>query len=151
MEALVLETTLVLTPESSRRAFDLPFALERPAERLRIDFSYEPKRYADREDSLRLIAECLRGRGAKLEGRTAERYLPLVNLVTISLDCGTDYIGCAHRHDREQVHFIGAAASSPGFFPFAPRAGAYRVVVSAHCVLSPSCEVSLRVGARYSP
>ena len=123
-ERTVLDAGLSLTPSSSRGLVELPFALDSPAERLEIDFSYEPK---------------------FLEGRDGAS--PIPNLVTISLDYGEEYLGCAHRHAPVQRHSISAGGSSPGFHAAAVRAGGYRLVVSAHCVVTPACEVRVRVVA----
>ncbi|MDP3176383.1 MAG: hypothetical protein Q8M76_00680 [Spirochaetaceae bacterium] len=121
-ERTVLDAELALTPSSSRSSVELPFVLDSPAERLEIDFSYQPK---------------------FLEGR--EGASPIPNLVTISLDYGEEYLGCAHRHAPVQRHLIGAGGSSPGFHAAPVRAGGYRLVVSAHCVVTPACAVRVRV------
>lgn len=142
-----------LTPQDSRSSFEIPFRLDRDAERLEISFSYEPKEFADRKESLRMVAACLDRSGNDRTGAEEvtpqpESFLPLSNLITLSLDREGQYIGCAHRHDPVQFHRIGLEGSSPGFLTVPVLAGLWRLVVSVHCILNPLCRMRVSVVAR---
>jgi hypothetical protein len=74
-------------------------------------------------------------------------YLPVANLVTLSLDHDGIYVGCAHRHDPKQRHIISADFSSPGFLRYPARAGEWRAVINVHAVVSVATHYHLRVNA----
>ena len=74
-------------------------------------------------------------------------FLPLVNLVTLSVDAPDGYRGCAHRHDPVQTHVLRAEDSSPGFDDGAILAGSWRVVINVHAVVTSPCTYHLKVTA----
>ena len=49
-------------------------------------------------------------------GKYRKIYLPIKNLVTVSLDSSREYLGAAHRQSNKQEHIISPAFSSAGFF-----------------------------------
>ena len=59
-------------------------------------------------------------------------YLPVYNLVTLSLDDPAGYRGAAHRRATEQCHRLTAESASPGFLPGELRPGQWQ----AACVRS---------------
>ncbi|QQO09138.1 hypothetical protein [Breznakiella homolactica] len=74
-------------------------------------------------------------------------YLPVVNLITLSLDHDEIYVGCAHRHNPEQRHIVSADFSSPGFFRHSASAGVWRAVINVHAVVSDETVYHLTVNA----
>ena len=74
-----------------------------------------------------------------------EEVKPLVNLVTLSVDSPTHYVGAAHRHDPVQEHVIGPDESSYGFDPCEMEAGCWSLCLSVHAVVTPECRFELSV------
>ena len=64
-----------------------------------------------------------------------KQYLPLKNLVTLSLDDPAGYRGAAHRQDPRQIHTVGAAQSSYGFTNAPTQPGTWYLTLNVHCAL----------------
>jgi hypothetical protein len=110
--------------------------------------SYSPKILEDREKSRELIQGGLKKYvPAQFMGQYGdwEKFLPVVSLITLSIDYGDRYLGCAHRHAPEQRHIISAAFSSPGFFRHAAVQGPWRAVINIHAVVCDSVAYHLTV------
>ncbi len=149
MSQIVLETAGRLFPPDSATNIAFPFELSAPAQALRIEYSYEPKALAD--DTL---AEQLLEAGMEHCVEPQDRaqfpihsFLPLVNLVTLSVDAPDGYRGCAHRHDPVQTHVLRAEDSSPGFDDAPILAGRWQVVINVHAVVTSPCTYHLKVTA----
>lgn len=144
----ILERTILLKPDQSKTNVRIPFEVPQGLTEMTIEYSYSPKELADREKALRLIDEGME-RYATAEYRDhydpAENYLPVVNLVTLSLDGPDGYRGCAHRHAPVQIHRLSADEASPGFLPGAITAGSWEAVINVHAVVTEQCAVRLKV------
>ncbi|MCH5321645.1 MAG: hypothetical protein J1E36_07755 [Eubacterium sp.] len=117
--------------------FDVPKGLTA----LRIKYSYSPKILQDRERAVSIIKECFDKYGEELIGRPAD-YLPVKNLITLSVDgCGV-YRGAAHRQDDIQEHIISAGFTSPGFIKGTIDEGEWDIVLNVHSV---SCDVEYTI------
>lgn len=145
---LLFTAEKTLTPADSKThvafAFEVPAALAA----VELRFSYAPKRCEDRGLSRRLILEGLRRYGTAAAPGQALRwqdYLPVQNLLTLSLDTPSGYAGCAHRHNPVQRHTVAPGNCSPGFAVTSLEPGLWRAVVSAHCVATPQCVFALEV------
>lgn len=55
------------------------------------------------------------GKYGEVQEGNIENYLPIKNLVTVSLDSSREYLGAAHRQSNKQEHIISSAFSSAGF------------------------------------
>ena len=66
-------------------------------------------------------------------------YLPVKNLITLSLDENGKYRGAAHRQDDVQHHEISADFASNGFFKGKIEEGVWRIALNVHCC---ACKVS---------
>jgi hypothetical protein len=147
METLILAEG-ILTPSCSKSHISYLFNLEKNRDRLEILFSYEPKKLEDREKSKALIIEGIRNyvdfdQDRILEGW--ETYLPVQNLLTLSIDDSGQFRGCAHRQGAEQHLFIEKDNASPGLIPGNLTPGQWRVTISIHAVVSDSCKYKLHV------
>lgn len=74
-----------------------------------------------------------------------EKFLPLKNLVTLSLDDPDGYRGAAHRQAPTQEHRIAKDFASPGFYPGVIKPGSWRVVVNVHALITESCIGNLEI------
>ena len=72
--------------------FDVPENLDR----LIIKYSYSPKILENRERAVAVIRDCFDKYDETLVGKPAD-YLPVKNLITISVDENGKYRGAAHR------------------------------------------------------
>lgn len=74
-------------------------------------------------------------------------YLPLQNLLTLSVFAPDGYLGSAHRPAPFQRHRIAATGASRGFLPHPVTAGIWKAAINVHCVVTEQCRCSLRVCA----
>lgn len=145
---ILLETEKTLRPEDSRTNLVFGFDVPEGCARLCFDFSYSPKELADEALSKELIERALKKYAPEpyAAGYGGWRdYLPLVNLLTLSLDAPEGYRGCAHRHPPVQHHELTGDSASDGFTVGPLTPGAWRAVVNCHAVVTPECTVRLRV------
>lgn len=146
----VLHKAAVLTSFDTKRNISWYFELEEDAEFLDITYSYTPKKLEDKEKTEEKIMECL----LKDAPDTYEEYLPerekfapLVNLVTISLDGPDGYVGAAHRHPNVQSHRISSAFASVGFVKTRIKKGKWRLMLNIHAVVTDECAVVAEIKA----
>ena len=101
----VLETTVRVTPAQEKTNLVLPFALAEEARQLKIIYSYAPK-LLDGEAAAEAAENCLLRDAGEYRAQypAAETFLPLKNLITLSLDDPNGYRGAAHRQADSQVH-----------------------------------------------
>ncbi|MDR2046489.1 MAG: hypothetical protein LBP79_01060 [Clostridiales bacterium] len=127
----VLKKTLFIDGDCSH--FRLPFTVGRGIARLEIDFSYSPKCVADEGYSRGLLFECFEKGG--FGGPETDGFLPLKNLVTLSVDAPSgECAGNAHRHDERQKIVISENGGSPGFYAVKIAEGEWSAVLSAFFV-----------------
>ncbi len=144
----IFNTVVTLRPEDSKTNISVDFQLDRNFAGLKISCSYQPKNIEDVELAEALINEALE-KYVPSQHREKwggwERYLPLTNLVTLSLDYEGSYLGCAHRHSNEQVHYISELFSSPGFIKSKAAKGRWQAVINVHSVSSPTVPYSISI------
>ncbi|WP_046214548.1 hypothetical protein [Paenibacillus wulumuqiensis] len=122
------------------------FQLDQPVDTLRIEFRYDPKKLDDMETSKKLIEEAMRRYGYESQQeKDWEKYAPLQNLLTLSIDDPRIHRGQAHRQDPQQTHYLSAASASPGFWPGVNEAGLWKITISLHAVVTEHCNYELEV------
>ncbi len=141
----LLEMTLSLTDEDNKRNLPIPFFVPEDMEALHILFFYEPKTSDDREKQLALAEENIRRDAPGDWGREYDpaAFLPLKNLLTLSLDDPFGYRGAAHRQSPRQEHWISETDASPGFFAGKLPGGSYCLTVSVHGLVTSRCEARI--------
>lgn len=85
---------------------------------MKIEFSYSPKNLDDEEKAHKYIDDGFEKYAPEPYRKGYKpwyEYLPVKNLLTVSLDSPDGYIGCAHRQDSRQTHIISETESSRGF------------------------------------
>lgn len=117
--------------------FDVPNGIKS----LKITYSYSPKTFDDREKAVAIISKCFNDYGEQIITRPAD-YLPVQNLITISVDCNGKYRGAAHRQNNEQVHILSENESSPGFTKGEIEPGEWDIMLNVHSV---SCDVDYQL------
>ena len=145
---LLFDRTINIHPDDSKTNIDIPLEITEVFSALFIQTEYTPKIVEDRDLSRREIevgvARYIPEYDLAEFGRW-EDYMPLVNFITLSIDCGDEYIGCAHRHSPVQDHIISPVYSSPGFFRHTIRTGGWNFVLNCHAVIDKTVRYRLQV------
>lgn len=136
---LIFEKRGEVTPEKDKTNIVIPFEVPDGIEKLIIDYSYSPKTEKNREKSLERIRNCIEKYSAAGE---PEAYLPVKNLITLSLDDSSGFRGAAHRQADSQHHEISADFASNGFVKGKISSGTWRVVLNVHCCV---CKVNYMI------
>lgn len=144
----VLEREVKILPEDNKTNIVLPFITEE-AEAMKITYSYSPKISEDEERAKMLIEDCLASDAGEHRGEYPEweEYLPLKNLITLSLDSPEGYRGAAHRHDSEQIHILSKNAASPGFTKGKITAGEWKLTLNVHAIVTEECVCRIKIEA----
>lgn len=105
---------------------------------LKITYKYSPKLLDGKHAARQAVRDCFDKYGEVLKG-DYDNYLPVKNLVTISVDACGRYIGAAHRQANEQEHIIGPDFSSYGFEKTKIISGEWDIVLNVHSVSTQVC------------
>lgn len=141
------ETETYLRPDDTRSNRYIFFDVPEGTEKLHITYSYSPKNLEDKEKSYELIREnILRDAPEDIDRYTDyEEFLPLKNLVTVSLDSPEGFRGAAHRHDCDQYHEISENFASPGFLKGKITAGQWRLSLNVHAIVTDICTCRIKI------
>lgn len=143
----VMEREVTILPENNKTNIILPFTVSEAAKLMKITYSYSPKILEDSERAKLLIEECLEKDAGefKKDYPDWEEFLPLKNLITLSLDSPEGYRGAAHRHDHEQTHILSEKDASAGFLKGEITAGEWRLTLSVHTVVTEECLCKIKI------
>lgn len=144
----LLDTRVHLTPDSEKMNISLTFRVPENTARLRILYSYAPKELSGAAGE-KLAENCLlRDAGAfRGEYPAAGDFLPLKNLVTLSLDDPHGYRGAAHRQAPQQVHTLTEFEASPGFYQGTISAGEWKLTLNVHALVTEFCDCDIQIEA----
>ncbi len=147
IKKVLKETEICLNPKDSKCNRYIPFDVPEGTERLFITYSYSPKTLEDKEKSYELIREnILRDAPEDIDRYTDyEEFMPLKNLVTLSLDSPVGFRGAAHRHDEKQYHVISKDCASPGFLKGEIIAGQWILSLNIHAVVTDICTCRIKM------
>lgn len=142
---VLLKKSVTVTPKDEKTNIFLPFTVEDSLKRLEIDYSYSPKELEDEEKSIRLVKENLQRDGYEDTGDYKE-FMPLKNLITLSLNSPEGYVGAAHRQAAIQHHEISEDFASVGFDRVKITAGEWKLALNLHAVVTDEayCEIEVR-------
>lgn len=131
---LLNQITLNLLPEDHQTHKTISLYLDKSYQVLEIDFSYGPQEIP-KSQAVVVIRQALE----LYEEKEANPYdfLPLVNLITLSLDYDGKYIGCRHNKEPNQKISISENVSSLGYISHDVLAGKWNIQLNLHCLLSP--------------
>lgn len=145
---LIYSLRKTLTEADNKTNVFCPFYIERELKKMEIRFSYSPKELDDTQKARRFIDEGFRKYAPEpyRKGyKPWQEYLPVLNLLTVSLDSPSGYVGCAHRQSPEQIHIFTENECSRGFVPQRLETGLWRVTVNVHALVSDECTFNLEV------
>ena len=146
---VLLEQQYVWTPKDT--AHDVPFAFVCPPEiaSIRISFSFSPG--MEQQDAIcmpQIEAALTRYYDCyprDIQPMDAQQFLPIKNLITLSLEREGVYLGNAHRWAPEQEHIITTEQASRGFVPPVAMEGSWTGMLHLHEIISPRCVGQLRM------
>lgn len=130
-----------ITIDNNKTNITFPFEIKDDFKSIKIKFEYAPKTLEDRAKSIQIIKSCLEKYGED-EEFNIESYLPVKNLVTLSLDSSREYIGAIHRQSNKQELVVSPDYSSPGFFKTDIAKGEWKIMLNVHSV---SCDVEYKL------
>lgn len=141
------EITFLQTEEKTTKSISFQVPLN--TKKLFITFSYCPKILEDEEKAFKLIRENLvRDAGDDAdEYKDYSEFMPLKNLITLSLKSPTAFRGAAHRQAENQFHEIGCDFASYGFLKGEIENGRWQLFLHAHAVVTEKCECKIKVEA----
>lgn len=144
---ILKETETYLRPDDTQSNRYIFFTVPEGTKKLFITYSYSPKALDDKKKSYALIKEnILRDAPEDIDRyKDYDEFLPLKNLVTVSLDSPECFRGAAHRHDKEQYHEISADFASPGFLKGEINAGQWRLSLNVHAVVTDVCTCRIKI------
>jgi len=146
---IVLEEKRRLSKEDQYKHLEYAFNLDKPAKELVVNFKFSPAYLSDREQSAEIVKEgFVKYVGEVIEDKV-KNYIPLKNLLTLSIDSPSGNIGTAHRHQDEQKHFINRIRASRGFHPAEIAAGRWKVIISTHSIITDYTDIELTAEASY--
>ena len=141
---ILLKKSISVTPENEKTNIFLPFTVEDSLKKLEIDYSYSPKELLDEEKNIRLVKENLQRDGFEDTGDYSE-FIPLKNLITLSLDSPEGYVGAAHRQAATQHHEISEDFASVGFDRVKIIKGEWILALNLHAVVTDECNCEIEV------
>ena len=141
---VLLKKSITVTPENEKTNIFLPFTVDDGLQKLEIDYRYSPKELSDEEKSIRLVKENLLRDGYEDTG-DYRQFLPLKNLITLSLDSPEGYVGAAHRQASIQHHEISEDSASVGFDRVKITKGEWVLALNLHAVVTDECTCEIEV------
>lgn len=102
---------------------------------LKIKYEYSPKEVPDRENAIEIIKACFMEFEEPIIGRPSD-YLPVKNLLTLSLDGGGEYRGASHRQSSKQEIVLSEDEATCGYIKGKITSGEWRAVISTHNISS---------------
>lgn len=146
---LLLNEEFQVLYKDEKTNISFPFTVPEGTVSLKISFSYDPKLLEDGDRAKMLIENNIKKDAGDYADQYPDwkEYLPLKNLITLSLDDAKGYRGCAHRQDKEQIHIIREDFASRGFHKGRPEAGSWKVVLNLHGIVTEKVNCILKVEA----
>jgi len=148
---MLLDVENEVTPADTQTHLRYDFKLNRPCAGIRVRFKYAPKALEDRERAMERIRQSIERyvepERQELTLERAEQFLPLRNLITVSIDDSRGHRGACHRQDPVQELYLSERKASPGLVRGALPAGTWTVTLSLHAIVTERCAYRLQVWA----
>jgi hypothetical protein len=114
---ILLDITTKIYASDSRTSKMWKFFVPNGLSSLTMKCAYSPKYVEDEERAISEIIKTLKIEApyATPDDKTARRFLPLVNMLSYTLDSPSGWVGTSHAHSPDQMHEIKKEGSSFGF------------------------------------
>ena len=139
---LIFEKTGKVFPEQDKTNIPLQFTVPSGIEKLIIDYEYSPKTLEDEKKATELLKKSIEKYLGEEYMAEPKDFMPVKNLITLSLDENGNYRGAAHRQADKQHHEISRDFASVGFEKGEITSGEWTLVLNVHCC---ACEVNYNV------
>lgn len=146
--SILLNVEGTLSTDNSKSHIRYPFRIERDVNVLYIEFSYTPKEETDIDNAKKIIVECLKKYTLdSIEHISGiwQNYLPVTNLLTLSLDDPEKFRGAAHRPSHCQQIYISENEATDGFIPGKIIEGDWLLTLSVHAVVTNECRYNILI------
>lgn len=146
---IIINKSFSVFPKDEKTNIVIPFEVDENVKMLKFTFSYSPKRLEDNVRAKTLIQGCIKKDAGEYadEYPSWESFLPLKNLITLSVDDSFGYRGCAHRQAEYMEHIISENFASPGFNKGKIIPGTWKAVLNVHGVVTQKIDCVLKVEA----
>ena len=139
---LIFEKSGKVMPEQDKTNIPLQFTVPNGIEKLIIDYDYSPKTLEDEEKATEMLKKSIEKYLGDTYKAEPKEFMPVKNLITLSLDENGNYRGAAHRQADKQHHEISRDFASVGFEKGEITSGEWTLVLNVHCC---ACAVSYNV------
>ncbi len=146
---ILVSEEFAVFPKDEKTNITFPFIIDKDTKALKISFGYEPKELTDNIRARTLIENNIKKDAGDYadEYPSWEEFLPLKNLITVSVDDPESYRGCAHRQEKYMEHIIREDFASLGFNKGEIKQGQWKVVLNIHGVVTEKIDCVLKVEA----
>lgn len=144
----VLEKEIILSPKDEKTNVPIEFIIDRPVRSIKITYSYSPKELTDESAARLKIEQCLIRDGEEEKLSSWREFLPILNLVTLSLDDPYTFRGAAHRHAYTQEHIISENEASHGFIKGKIHEGKWILQLNVHALVTQECICRIKIEAQ---
>ena len=140
------------TSEDAQHDVIFSFSCPTEIQEVRISFSFSPAFETEKSICLPRIEDAL-GRyydsySRALQPMESLGFLPIKNLITLSVGKDGKYLGNAHRWEPEQEHVFTAVSASRGFVPPEKLSGEWSGMLHLHEIISLQCRGTLYIEGR---
>ena len=148
----LLEREFIWHPKHSSSDVRFAFLCPEQVEELHIYFTYAPGEECDAE-CIRQVEQAVTRYydryPREAEPMTVQQYLPVKNLITLSLAKDGVYLGNGHRWDTRQEHILSQTYAASGFCSPKTMQGQWTGMLHLHEIISSECTGTLRVEGRF--
>lgn len=136
---LIFSKSAIIGSEKSKTNLNHSFFVPQGIKELVINYSYSPKAVENKDLAIKIIKENMEKYGAEIDD--INNFLPVNNLITLSFDSPTGYIGACHRQQEKQKIIIGKN-SSPGIVKTKIESGIWHLSLNVHYA---GCEIKYKI------
>lgn len=139
---IIFEKSGIVLPEQDKTNIPLEFTVPEGIKKLIIDYNYSPKTLDDKEKAYKRLEKSIEKYLGSEYNAKPEDFMPVKNLITLSLDENEKYRGAAHRQADKQHHEINENYASPGFLKGKIHGGKWNLMLNVHCC---ACKVNYHI------
>ncbi|ONI38300.1 hypothetical protein AN639_07845 [Candidatus Epulonipiscium fishelsonii] len=147
MKINIFNVTGILSPSNEQMHISYSFYIK-DITNLRFSFDYNPKQLNNEQEAKAIITKCL-NKYTEISQEEIEdsweQYLPIKNLLTISVDDPYMFRGAAHRQPSNNVICIEEQKATEGFVKGKIVDGYWKITISTHAIVTESCVYKLEV------
>lgn len=143
----IFEIDLELSAFNTQSNIKLPFIVKDNHSTMTIYFTYLPDKSRDyiAKEQVRQALEKYSLPEASPEDLKVNNYLPVENLITLSLSKDGQYLGGHHNKSNDQKIVLSEKEASHGFWPVKVEPANWELQLNCHCIASKNVEAKVRI------